>query len=200
MPVNCYLWEHIPSCPVTLVLFFHSQYPSAQRHQTSSRRETMRCQSELASRALCWVESGAPGGNGDISFSLWSALFFQCSCSWFPLTGPQPHRDAASRPLPALGDTTGNCGSQSECLVCPASSISGCHQGLTQVKQCSCGHQIIVRAIWHQLRLRQALPSTKRHLVRHLLTFNYNVAEILLVGLHLTKVSKMKEIEFVEAK
>lgn len=191
MPVNCYSWEHIPSCPVTLVLFLHSQNPSAQWHQTSSQRDN-----EVSK----WVSipSSVLGGEW-CSRCEWGHFFLFTISAVFPMflflissDWPQPHWDAASQPPPGLGDTTGNCGCHSECLVCPASSISGCHQGLTQVKQCSCGHQIIVRAIWHQLRLRQALPSTKRRLVRHLLTFNYNVAEILLVGLHLTKVSKMK--------
>lgn len=130
-----------------------------------------------------------PRWNGDISFLLWSALFFQSSHTWLPLTGPQPHLDAASQPPPALADTTGSCLSHSECLLWPASSTSGCHTSLTQFKQCSCDHQIIVRAIWHQLRLRQDLPSTKHCPARQ---FNYNGVEILLVELHLTAVSKMK--------
>lgn len=71
-------------------------------------------------------------------------------------------------------------------LVCPASSICSCHRGLAQVKQWSCGHQVIVRASWCQLRSRQALPSTEHWPIRHLLPFNYNVAEILSIRLHLT--------------
>lgn len=108
----------------------------------SSHRETTRYQSELSSQALHWVGSGVQGGNGDISFSLWSALFFQYSHTWLPLTGLQPHLDATSQPSPALGDVIGNGLSHNECLIWPASSTSVCHRSLTQVKQCSCGHYL----------------------------------------------------------
>ena len=162
------------------------QCPSAQWHQTSSSREITGCQTELASQALGWMGYGVQGGSRGIPFSLCSGLFFKYSLTCLPLTGFQPHLDAAPQPPPALGDTTANCLSHSDCLVCPASSFCGCHRVLAQVKQWSCGHQIIVRASWRQLRPRQALSRTEHCLIRHLLPFNYNVAEILFIGLHLT--------------
>lgn len=131
-----------------------------------------------ASQALCWVGC-CSRWNGDISFFLWSALFFQRSHTWLPLTGLKPPLDAASQPPPTLGDTT-----VLHWVSALASlSTSGCHRSLTQVKQWSCGHQVIVRVVWHQLRVRKALPSPKHRPARHLLAFNYNVA---LFGLHLT--------------
>lgn len=63
MLANCLSWEPALSCPVALVLFWHSQYPS-QRPQNSSYRKKMRCLSELATQALCWVGSGVQGGMG----------------------------------------------------------------------------------------------------------------------------------------
>lgn len=168
------------SCCVCCV----SSVPLLNGTRLLQAKRYMGCQSKLASQTLCLVGYDLQGGSWGIPFSLYSGLFYKCSLTCLPITGFQPHLDAAPQHAQALADTIASCLSHSYCLVCPPSSLCCCHRGL--VKQQSCGHQIIVRASCHQLRPRQALPNAEHCPTSQLLPFNYNVAEILFIGLHLT--------------